>query len=111
MGFDPFASVEFDMPAAGSFIDTVSSFFGNKAKEEEFKKAVSKLAKQQKAMDEKRRLALAAARSQQTLDLALAASQQRRQEQVLTLAAVGGVALLITGLFLSSALRRKGAAK
>jgi len=95
------------LPYASALVDTVSGVFGMKAQEEEYNKAVREQRKAQDEIEERRIKELAAARAQQTLELALAESERRRKEQMNVLLAVGGVALIVSGVFIYSATKRK----
>jgi serine phosphatase RsbU (regulator of sigma subunit) len=90
-----------------NLVDTITGVYKGKAEKEAYDKAVKLQAKQQKKIEEEQQLALARARAQQNVDLALQLSQQRRQEQQMVLMIVGGVALVIAGVFLVSGMKKK----
>lgn len=95
------------IPFVGGIVSTITDIYKSKKEQEAYDKAVKTQAKQMKKAAEEQRLALARARAQQTVDMALQLSTQRRQEQEMMLMIVGGVALVAAGVFLFSAFKKK----
>ena len=94
-------------PTISKFLDFGTDIYTQKVKEDAIKKSAINQKRREVRLAEERRLALIAARSQNTLELAMQLSQQRRREQQTVLIAVGGIAVLVSGLFLAAALRRR----
>ena len=69
------------IPFVDGIVSTITDIYKSKKEQEAYDKAVKTQAKQMKKAAEEQRLALARARAQQTVDMALQLSTQRRQEQ------------------------------
>lgn len=85
----------------------IGGFFGQKAEAEALKEQAKAEAKAQRKIEEQQRIALEAARRQQTMQFAIEQSQARRREQMTAMYVIGGVAVVAGVLLLRSALKKR----
>jgi hypothetical protein len=112
LGIAPLVALGAALPVGSALMTAVSNMFGSSKATEEFNKNIAQQKRTEVAQEEARIKALAQAQTQANLNVVLAASQEKRNQQVYILAAVGGVAVLIAGAFLIAGLKgSKPAAK